>query len=162
MAYRLANNIDGDNRSDSDNISNNKENTVSSTTTGRGTSTTKMIEEDVNDFPEFHLLNNLTKSLHTSATTTTNKNSNNNVEDDGYKSNSCSRSNTTTTTISNNNNNNSNNNNVQNRHHHHQFSSKSDSADKLIINLAEKLRSLHLDSVELGCLKLILLLNPGK
>nr|CAH8876345.1 unnamed protein product [Trichobilharzia regenti] len=161
LAYRLANNIDGDNRSDSDNISNNKENTVSSTTTGRGTSTTKMIEEDVNDFPEFHLLNNLTKSLHTSATTTTNKNSNNNVEDDGYKSNSCSRSNTTTTTISNNNNNNSNNNNVQNRHHHHQFSSKSDSADKLIINLAEKLRSLHLDSVELGCLKLILLLNPG-
>ncbi|CAH8875327.1 unnamed protein product [Trichobilharzia szidati] len=75
---------------------------------------------------------------------------------DGYKSNSCSDSNTTT---------NSNNNNVQNRHdhddhHHHQFSSKSGSVDKLIINLAEKLRSLHLDSVELGCLKLILLLNP--
>lgn len=80
------------------------------------------------NFPEFHLLNNLTKPM---------DNNNNdsisskptNINDDSVDD---------------------------------MIRKRNTNVYKLIYNLAIKLRMLNLDPVELGCLKLILLLNPGK
>ncbi|CAH8596534.1 unnamed protein product [Schistosoma turkestanicum] len=137
------------------------ENSISSTITQGQIKQLKTVNKSISldekmdyyysNFPEFHLLNNLTKPMNTSG--------NNNNNDDLISSKS---TNTDHTDLGDANADADDNDDAGDSVNDNNLIRKRNTnvIYKLIHNLAIKLRMLNLDPVELGCLKLILLLNP--